>query len=410
MAARVVIVGGGQGGYQTAASLRSEGWDGEIILIADEPHLPYQRPPLSKGYLSGKQERQHVFLRPAAFYASHRIELYLREQVTRVDAVLRRVALASGSEIEFDYLVLATGARNRILPVPGADLPGVAYLRSLDEAGQLRERLAQVESLAVIGGGFIGLEVAAVARALGKRVTVIEAQPRLMARAVAPAISEFMRETHAAQEVRIELNASVARIEGVGGATGVTLEDGRRIDADGVVIGVGVAPNCELAAEAGLEVANGIAVDEYLQTSAERIFAIGDAASFPSVHAGARVRLESVQNAADQANAVAKAIAGKPEPYRAAPWFWTDQFDVRMQMAGVCTRADQWVVRGDPAARKFSVFHFVQGNLRAIDSVNRPAEHLLARRLIAARARLTPEQAQDEGFDLKAALQAGAGR
>ena len=406
MAARVVIAGGGQGGYQTAASLRAEGWDGEIVLVSDEAHLPYQRPPLSKGYLLGKQDLKHVLLRPASYYETQRIELRLGERVARLDCAGQRVALASGTEIAYDYLVLATGARNRPLPVPGAQQSGVYYLRSLDESGELRQRLNGADEIAVVGGGFIGLEVAAAARGLGKRVTVVEAHPRLMGRVAPPLVSEYFRETHAAQGVELVLGATVARIDGTGAAEGVVLGDGRKIPAGLVVAGIGILPNAVLAAEADLPLGNGIATDEFLRTANPRIFAIGDAAEFPSTYAGARVRLESVQNAVDHAICVAKTITGHPQPYNALPWFWTDQFDIRMQMAGLGMGADRWVVRGDPGTRKFSVFHFRGEQLLAADSINRPADHLAARKLIAARVAVTPEQAGDENVELKGLLPA----
>jgi len=406
MTPRVVIVGGGQGGYQAAASLRTQGFDGEITLIGDEPHLPYQRPPLSKGFLLGKQELRQVLLRPASFYETHRIDLRMGERVASIDRTAGRVTLTSGREVSFDFLVLATGARNRLLPMEGSALDGVCYLRSLTESTELRQRLETAREVAIIGGGFIGLEVAAAARALGKTVTILEGQPRLMARVAAPVVSEYVRATHAAEGVQILLDAVVARIEGSGSVNGVVFSDGRKLPADLVIVGIGIVPNNELAAEAGLTVANGIVVDEHLRTNDDRIFAIGDCAEFPSIHAGARVRLESVQNAVDHATAVAKTITGHVEPYTAAPWFWTDQFDMRMQMTGIGTGADCWIVRGDPESRKFSVFYFAQGELRAVDSINRPADHLAARKLIAAQTRITPEQAADEGTDLRMLLSA----
>lgn len=396
MSHRVVIVGGGQAGYQTAASLRAEGFDGEITIVGEEPDLPYQRPPLSKAYLLGKQEARHAVLRPESFYETNRINLRASKRVTALDRVARRVQLES-DYVDYDTLVLATGARNRVLPIAGAMLDHVCYVRTLAEATVLRERLAAAGSVAVIGGGFIGLEVAAAARTLDKKVTVIEMQSRLMARAVAPVISEYFLATHAAQGVEVLLNASVSAIA----AEGVMLADGSTRTANLVVVGIGIVPNLELARDAGLATANGISVDSFLRTSDESIYAIGDCAEYPSAFTGTRVRLESVQNAVDQAVCVAKAIAGKPEPYTAAPWFWTDQFDIRLQIAGFAPTWDQVVMRGNPESRKFSVFYFERGSLRAVDSINRPADHLAARKLIASRTSLSPEQAADESFDLK---------
>jgi len=379
----VVIIGGGQGGFQTAASLRTEGYQERITLIGDEPGVPYQRPPLSKGFLLGKQEQRHAELRPAAFYETQRITL-VTARATAIDRVARRVTLDSGECIEYDTLVLATGARNRLLPHEGA-----LYLRTLPEATEIRERLRNANEVAIIGGGFIGLEVAAAARTLGKPVTVIESQARLMARVVAPVVSDFFREQHAARGVEILLSASA----------------GAGLRQDLVIAGIGVVPNVELAREAGLPVGNGITVDEHLRTPDQRIYAIGDCAESPNSFAGEGMlaRLESVQNAVDQAACVARTIAGRRAPYAAVPWFWTDQYDVHMQMAGLPAGYDQVVTRGNPETRKFSVFYFRGGKLCAADSINRPADHLAARRLIGARAALSPDQARDESFDLKTA-------
>lgn len=380
--AGVVIVGGGQGGFQTAASLRAEGYQESITIVGDEPHLPYQRPPLSKGMLLGKQEKRHAILRPAEFFTEQRIDL-ITDRVTSLDLARSSVSLASGGSVLYGHLVLATGARNRTLPVEGA-----VYLRTLDEAVELKQRLSEARSVTVIGGGFIGLEVAAAARALGKEVTVVEAAPRLMGRVVAPVVSDYFRERHVEQGVDVRLNAG---------------QETSLPSADLVLVGIGVVPNDELAREAGLPASNGISVDEFLRTPDPKVFAIGDCAEYPSAFAPGRVRLESVQNAVDQGACVARAIAGKPAPYQAVPWFWTDQFDIKLQMAGIAPDFDQAVTRGDPESRKFSVFYYRGGELCSINSINRPAEHLLARKIIAARSSITPEQAADESFDLKLA-------
>jgi 3-phenylpropionate/trans-cinnamate dioxygenase ferredoxin reductase subunit len=327
--------------------------------------------------LLGKQEERHAILRPAEFYQTQRIELVTGK---RVDSLASLPA--------HDWVILATGARNRELNVPGSDR--FVYLRSLREAATIKERLQDAQEIAVIGGGFIGLEVAAAARALGKEVTVYEAGPRLMGRVVAPVISDYFREQHQARGVRVVLNASILNTAD--------------IPADLIVVGIGVVPNDELAREAGLAVGNGIAVNEFLETSNPKVLAIGDCAEYPSLYAGARVRLESVQNAVDQALSVAKTITGKRAPYDAAPWFWSDQFDIKLQMAGVALSFDQTVLRGDPSTGKFSVFYYDQGALKAVNSINRAAEHLTSRKLIGSHAQVTPEQAADESFDLKSAI------
>ncbi len=390
-------MGGGQGGFQTAASLRAEGFHGSITLIGEENHLPYQRPPLSKGMLLGKQAERHAILRPAEFYGTHRVELITGQRVVNIDREARRVLLHDERGLPYDVLVLATGARNRPLPVAGAE--HALYLRTLRESDEIKHRLDGATKVAVIGGGFIGLEVAAAARTLGKKVTVIEALPRLMARVVAPVVSGYFRVQHETRGVRILFGAMVASLD----REGVVLSDGKRVAADLIVAGIGVIPNDSLARDAGLAVGNGIVVDEFLRTSDPSIYAIGDCAEYPNAFAGARVRLESVQNAVDQAACVARAITGKPAKYEAAPWFWSDQFDIHLQMAGLSMGADHTVTRGDPSTNKFSTFYYKGGELKAIDSINRPAEHMIARKLIAARVSMTPEQAADESFDLKAA-------
>jgi 3-phenylpropionate/trans-cinnamate dioxygenase ferredoxin reductase subunit len=397
-----VIVGGGQGGYQAAASLRAEGYQGPVTIVSDEPHLPYQRPPLSKAFILGKQDTDRLFLRPQAYYADHSINLLLSERVVSIDRESSTVALASGTQLSYSWLILATGARNRALPVEGADLGGVFYLRTVDEAASIKQHIEQARHVVVIGGGFIGLEIAASARTLGKRMVVLEALPRLMARVVAPVVSEFFLEAHRREGVDVRLGARVAAIRGTAGkVSAVVLEDQTTLPADLVVVGIGVVPNAELASTAGLAVSNGISVDDHLRTSDKNIFAIGDCAEYPHAFAGCRVRLESVQNAVDQAVAVARAIAGNPAPYAAVPWFWSDQFDIRLQMAGLPAGFDQTVIRGIMESKKFSVFYFRDRQLLGIDSINRPADHMTARKLLASRKPVTPEQASDETVNLK---------
>jgi 3-phenylpropionate/trans-cinnamate dioxygenase ferredoxin reductase component len=405
----VVIVGAGQAGFQVAASLRMEGYEGSIALIGDEPNLPYQRPPLSKGFMSGKQDIEATVLRPLAFYESHRIDLITGARVTEIDRESHAVRLASGGSLRYDALVLAVGARNRTLPVKGADLNGVCYLRTDAEAVEIRQRLQHARDIVVIGGGFIGLELAAAARTLGKSVRVLEIQSRLMPRVVSPILSDFYRDLHTGQGVEISLGVALSEIVGYEGKVSeAVLSDGSVCPADLVLVGIGVIPNIELAYHAALSVANGIAVDEHLRTQDESIYAIGDCADHPNPFAdrssGGRARIESVQNAADQAKCVAAAIVGRSENYRAVPWFWTDQFDIKLQMAGLSDGYGQVVTRGEPESRKFSVFYFRDGRLAAVDSINRPADHMAGRKLIGAGTEITPEQAADTSVDLKALL------
>ncbi len=378
----VVIAGTGQAGFQAAASLRQQGYVESITLIGDEPHIPYQRPPLSKEFVAGKQDVRHLFFRPESFYSTNRIDLLKGETVTGIERASRRVRLASGSSIPYDTLILATGARVRELPVSG-----VCYLRTLDDSTAIKHRLQTVEHVVIAGGGFIGLEIAAVARGLGKSVTVVEVQPRLMPRVVSPIISDFYRNLHASHGVEVVLGAGLTEI-------------GPR-PADLVIAGIGVLPNGELARDAGLATRDGILVDEYLRTEDENIYAIGDCAAHPNPFAGGRIRIESVQNAVDQAVCVASAIAGQRKPYHDVPWFWTDQFDIKLQMVGLSGGYDRVITRGNTGSGKFSVFYFRAGRLLAIDSVNRPGDHMAGRKLLANRIPLTPDQAADESVDLK---------
>ncbi|HEY3912546.1 MAG TPA: FAD-dependent oxidoreductase [Stellaceae bacterium] len=409
----VAIIGAGQAGFQTASSLRQEGFGGRILLIGDEPALPYQRPPLSKSYLAGDSGLDELWLRPEVFYETQGIDLVIGEIVSAIDRPGRRLRLASGGEIECDHVVLATGARFRPLPVPGAELDGVLPLRTLADADILRGRLSEVRDVVVVGAGFIGLEFAAVARAAGVAVHIVEVTQQPMGRVVSAQTSRFFTEAHRGWGATISLGTGVARILGSDGrVTAVETTDGRVLPADLVLICIGVLPNAELAAEAGLAVDNGIVVDRHLATGAAEIFAIGDCANFPTRFAPTeqargltghgRVRLESVQNGVDQARAVAAGIAGKPAPYDKVPWFWSDQAELKLQIAGITAGHDASVVRGDPESGSFSVFCFRHGRLLGVESVNRPADHIVARRLLAGDPRLRPEEAADESFDLRA--------
>ncbi len=400
----VAIVGAGQAGFQTASSLRQEGFDGRIVLIGDETGLPYQRPPLSKSYLAGDSGLDELWLRPQAFYETQRIDLVTGETVTAIDPAGHRLRLGSGGAIPCDHVVLATGARFRPLAVPGAELDGVLPLRTLTDADLLRGRLAEAREVVVVGAGFIGLEFAAVARAAGVAVHIVEVTQQPMGRVVSAPTSRFFTGAHIGWGATISLGTGVARILGADGrAAAVETTDGRVLPADLVLICIGVVPNAELARDAGLAVDNGIVVDEYLATAAPAISAIGDCANFPTRFAAGRVRLESVQNGVDQARSVAARIAGKAAaPYDKVPWFWSDQAELKLQIAGITTGHDASVVRGDPESGSFSVFCFRHGRLIGVESVNRPADHIVARRLLAGDPRLTPEQAADESFDLRA--------
>ncbi len=405
---RVVILGAGHGGFQLAASLRQGGFDGEVVLVGDEDALPYQRPPLSKDYLSGKVGLDLVLMRPAAFYREHRIDYRAGRRAVALDRARRQVRLADGASLAYDHLVLATGARNRVPPLAGIALDGVCYLRNLAETDALRARLAAARSIVVIGAGFIGLEFAAVARAMGKPVHIVELADRVMGRVVCAETSAYFAAAHRAAGVEFSFSMQAAEIAGAGGRVGhVALADGTRLAADLVVVSVGVVPNTELAADSGLAVANGIVVDERLLTADPAISAIGDCAAFPCRHADGRpTRLEAVQNATDHARCVADRLLGKPHPYEALPWFWSEQGDLRLQIAGLTAGHDRVVLRGNPESGQFSAFCYAGGRLLGIESINRPAEHAFARRLLAAGRSVAPEEAADERFDLRAAATA----
>ena len=400
----VVIVGAGHGGYQVAASLRQAGFSGRVCLINDETHLPYQRPPLSKAYIKGSAGPESLMFRPEKFYHDQNIEL-IAGRAASIDRAGHKVHLASGETLGYGHLVLATGARNRLLDLPNANLPDVKYLRILDESEALRAIMPSKTRAVIIGAGFIGLEFAATARIKGLEVDVLELAPRVMARAVTAEVSEYFQERHREAGIRIHLGVQATSIEAEGGkVTGVSLSDGRHLPADLVVVGVGVLPNIELAAEAGLPVAAGIIVDEYLATADPDISAIGDCALFASPRFGGSLRLESVQNATDHARCLAARLTGDKKPYDGHPWFWSDQGEDKLQIAGLTTGYDRVVLRGNPANKAFSAFCYKGDRLLGIESINRAGDHMFGRRLQAMDRSITPEQAADESFDLKSAL------
>ena len=393
---KIVIIGAGQAAAQAVATLRTEAYAGALTLIGDEPFPPYQRPPLSKAYLSGDFARDRLFLRPESFYAESQCTLLLGKRAERVDRAAKVVHLADGSDLPYDRLLLATGARVRTLPLRGADLAGVHYLRGIADVDAIRAHLVPGVRLAVVGGGYIGLEVAAVAVKRGVDVTVIEAADRVMVRAVTPPMSAFYEQAHRNAGVKFLLNATAQAFEGSSSVTGVVTNAGN-VPADVVLVGVGVVPNQEIACDAGLDCDNGIVVDEYAATSDPDIFAAGDCTNHPAF-AGGRVRLESVQNAIDQAKHAALGMLGRPSAYREVPWFWSDQYDLKLQIAGLARPEDLVVMRGDPASRKFAAFHLRDGVVAAVEAVNTAPDYIAGRRLIAARARVAPERLADPGI------------
>jgi 3-phenylpropionate/trans-cinnamate dioxygenase ferredoxin reductase subunit len=397
--ASVVIVGAGHAGVQAAVSLREEGYEGDIVLLSAEKDLPYQRPPLSKAFLKGEMDIHGLPLRAEALFREQRIGLRLGVRATRIDRASRRAELSDGPAVEYGHLILATGARQRRLDAPGVDLPGVYVLRDIADATAIRERLGAGRKVVIIGAGFIGLEIAATATSLGAEATIVEIA-RPMGRAVSAIMSDFFLKAHAAFGARFRLGLGVGAIEGRERAEAVVLTDGETLSADMVIVAVGVVAEDALARATGLECANGVVVDEHLRTSDPAISAIGDCADFPHAALGLRTRLESVQNAVDQGRSVAARLAGKPEPYDELAWFWSDQRDLKLMIAGLPHGVDQWVVRGDPATRAFSTFGFRAGKLAVVESVNRAGDHAAAKRIIGLKP-LTPDEAADPAFDLR---------
>jgi 3-phenylpropionate/trans-cinnamate dioxygenase ferredoxin reductase subunit len=400
--ARVVVIGAGQAGVQVADALRAGGHDGPITLVGAEPVLPYQRPPLSKEHLAPGGTPVPLPLRAERFFTDRRIDLRTGVTATALERTSRTVLLDDGAALPYDVLVLATGAAHRGPAVPGADLAGIHALRTLADARALRAGLTRARSVLVVGAGFVGLEVAAAARAHGSAVTVLEAADRPLARALSREAARHVAEVHRRTGTDLRLGEAVAAFTGrKGRVTGAVSSAGTEYRADLVLVGTGVVPRTALAAAAGLPVADGIVVDECLRTPDPAIYAVGDCASHPSVHTGTRIRLESVQNATDQGRHVAAVILGDARRYTEVPWFWSHQGALKLQIAGVRRPDDENVRCGDPATGRFSVCCFRDGRLVAVESLNRPADHMAARRLLAAGRSPEPGQLRDPAFCLK---------
>lgn len=400
--ARVVIVGAGHAGGSAAAFLRQYGHTGPIVLIGEEPLLPYQRPPLSKGWLKGEADADSLALKPADWYADNGVSLRLGGVVTRINRSEQIVHLASGETCPYDDLILATGARARMLPIPGADLSGVLALRTAADAESLKTALGPGKRLAVVGGGYVGLEAAASARALGAHALIIERESRVLARVACETLSTFFQDYHAARGVGFELNAAVEAFEGQAGqVTGVRFADGRVVACDVVLVGVGAIPNDALAKDAGLECVNGVVVDLEARTADRHIFAIGDVSHRPLPLYERQFRLESVPNALEQAKQAAAAIVGRAGPAPEVPWFWSDQYDLKLQIAGLPFDADRIVVRGDVAAARFAVFHLKGDLIQAVEAVNAPPEFMAGKQLIAKRTPVSVEKLVDVTVSMK---------
>ncbi len=401
-AKRIVIAGAGQAAAQAVQSLRQGGYAGELTIVGEETAIPYQRPPLSKAYMKGEMAEERLYFRPASWYEDNKIEVMLGSRVTSIDRAARIAHIEHGAELPYDALVIATGSRPRALPCQGADLAGVHDLRSLSDVERIRPQMVEGRRMVIIGAGYIGLEAAAVARTMGLDVTVLEMAPRVLARVTSPVMSAFFADEHTAKGVKILTSTALSHLEGKDGQiSAAVLADGTKLHADIVLVGIGILPNEELAKEAGIACSNGILTDRDGRTSDPHVFAAGDCASRPLVHYGRTGRLESVHNAIEQGKLVAAAILGQNRPPEDCPWFWSDQYDLKLQIAGLSTDYDTIVLRGDPKDRKFAAFYLRNGTLIAVDAVNSPPEFLASKKLIMSGAKIAPDVLSDISIPMK---------
>ena len=401
MTERVVIAGAGHAAGQVVGSLRQHKFDGQIVLVGDEPHLPYQRPPLSKKFLSGDLPAERLYVKPESFYDDPAISLQLDTPIAAIDREAKCLRIEDGDDVGYDKLVIATGSRVRRLPIEGADLKGVHYLRNIADVDGIRDGMDAGKKLVIVGAGYIGLEVAAVAQQAGLHVTVIEMADRVMSRVVSPETSDFYQIEHTNQGVRFRLSTGVSSLNGKKRVKSVSTSEGEDIPADLVVIGVGIQPNTELATNAGLDVDNGIVVDDHCRTGDPNIFAVGDCTSHPNAIYDRRLRLESVHNAVEQAKTAAANICGQDVAYAQVPWFWSDQYDLKLQIAGLSEGYDDVVIRGNPAERSFSCLYLRDGRLIAVDAINAPRDFVQSKQLIADRAEIAKEKLADPATPLK---------
>lgn len=397
-----VIIGGSHAAAQLATSLRQSGWEGKISIVSAEAFPPYHRPPLSKAYLDGSMEMEKLQIRPAKFYETKDIDLVLGNTVTAIDRENKHIVLHDGGTIPYTKLALTTGAKVRKIDLPGVDLPGVHYLRNMGDVSEIKHFVGEGKSAVIIGGGYIGLEAAASLTKMGMKVTVLEAMPRVLQRVTAEEISAFYSRIHTEEGVNIVTEASVTSIDGDSRVESVTCADGTVIPANLVVVGVGILPEMSLAEDAGLEVGNGIIVDEYARTSDHDIVAAGDCCFHYNPIYDIELRLESVQNANDQAKVAAKTLCGELEPYRALPWFWSDQYDLKLQIAGLSQGYDQVIIRGaTETGRSFAAFYLREGKVIAIDAINRPQEFMLGKRALTEGKEIDTALLPDESIDVK---------
>jgi len=398
---RIVIVGAGHAAGQAVASLLQDKFDGEIVVIGDESHVPYQRPPLSKAYLAGELPLERVYLRPDNFYRERGVVLRLGTRVTAIDCGAHTVSTDQGESFVYDKLLFATGGRPRKLTIPGSDLPGIHYLRTIADVDAIRAELAPGRRLVIVGGGYIGLEVAAVAVKHGIDVAVLEMEDRILKRVTTEAMSAFYDSLHSGRGVRIRTSALVTGFDGEGRVAAVRVGGGESVPADVVIVGIGIIPNVEVAESAGLPCQNGIVVDDHCRTSDPDVYAAGDCTNHPNPLLGRRLRLESVPNATDQARVAVTNMLGGDAVYAAIPWFWSDQYELKLQMVGFSSDGDTAVTRGDPAANQFATFYLKDGVLVAVDAVNSPKEFMACRQLVAKQAKIDPARLADPAVSMK---------
>lgn len=396
-----VVIGGSHATVQLIISLRQNGWEGDITVVSEEPHMPYHRPPLSKAYLAGDSSEEQLALRAPAAYEKLDVNFMLGVSVKRIDTQAYKLELDNNQTLPFSKLALCTGARARPLPIPGADLQGVHYLRTMDDVGGIQQSAASAKNAVIIGGGYIGLETAASLRKLGIAVTILETESRLLKRVASETTSEFYLRLHQQHGTDIRCNTMATAIEGDAAVTGVVCGDGNKISADMVIIGIGVIPNTELACDAGLDVDNGVLVNEFAQTSHRDIVAAGDCTNHPNPMLKTRLRLESVPNATEQAKAAAASICGIEKQYAELPWFWSDQYDVKLQIAGMNQGYTDAVIRGDSGSSSFSVFYLKDNLILAADCINRPKDFMLAKKLIMQGKPTEAAALADETTELK---------
>ena len=398
----ILIIGAGQAASQAANSLRQLGFVGRIRIFGNEGQPPYQRPPLSKAYMLGQMPAERLYFKASEQWEKDNIDLKIDEEITSIDAQNKTIKSKAGNQYEYDKLIIATGSKVRHLPAQGAQLAGVHYLKTIKDSDDLGAELDNAKNLVIIGAGYIGLEVAACAQKKGLNVTIIEAAPRILARVASSELSQFYENVHESAGVKILTQSGVSKINGTNKVESVTLSDGTNIDADVVLIGIGIIPNDEIAKAAGIICNNGIDVDENAKTSNPDIYACGDCANRVVELYGQRMRLESVHNAIEQAKLAAANIMGQNAPKLDVPWFWSDQYDLKLQIAGLAIGATQTILRGDMAARKFALFHIDDENrILAIDAINSPPEFLVGKNLIAARAKIAPHILQDTNISVK---------